>query len=808
MTQQQDFSEERGPRRLRAVEGAEAQPPAPRLPEQQHPPHNNLPLTLSTFIGRELEVAEVKRLVGQSRLVTLTGAGGSGKARLGLAVAHEVVESFEAGAWWVGLAPLFDPDLVPQAVASALGVREAPGPRTPTEALVEDLKTKELLLILDNCEHLIDACAALADALLHTCPNLKILATSREALGVAGEVSWPVPSLSLPNPERLPSVEDLERYEAVQLFVERAKATTSGFELTEENTSAVAQLCRSFEGIPLAIELAAARIKVLSAGQSLERLEESLKLLAGTDRTAPERQKTLRGALDWSYQLLSEQERKLFWRLSLFAGGWTLEAAEAVGAGAGIEGDDVLDLLTRLVDKSLVVVEAGVDSAAVRYRMLEPLRQYGQERLEQGGEAEQVRERHAKHFLALAEEAEPELREQEAWLKRLEREHANFRAALSWALDEQDAQQPEEGRAELGLRLTAALAQGRFWNAYGPNEGRRWLERALAESSGAPTPSRAKALKEAGWLANFQGDYHRSVALLEESMALFEELGDKPGLAAALFYLGMTVVHGRDRERTRALCEAAEALRRELSDRQAIGSLLIFLGIAALNEGDHDRSVALTEEALALNRETDDMRGTAMCLTILGMTALERGDAERAASLYGEEMRLLRGLRDKLGTAYGLRGMAGVAALRGNAARAGRLWGAVEALQEAIGLPLSPFDRSHPDYESLVAAARSQLDEATWEAALAEGRRMTPGGAIEYALSQEGPTQQKETTLLSERELEILSLVAEGMTDSQVASRLYLSPRTVSFHLRSIYRKLDVPSRAAAARAAVERSLI
>ncbi|HET6261324.1 MAG TPA: LuxR family transcriptional regulator, partial [Chloroflexia bacterium] len=318
---------------------------------------------------------------------------------------HEVVEGFEEGAWWVALAPLCDPDLVPQAVASTIGVRETPG-RTLGEALVEDLKTKELLLILDNCEHLIDACAVLADALLHACPNLKIFATSREALGVAGERAWAVPSLALPDPERLPPIEKLGRYEAIRLFCERAKATSS-FELTEENAPAVAKLCRRLDGIPLAIELAAARTTVLSAAQILKRLEDSLKLLAGAERTAPTRQRTLHGTLDWSYELLGEQERKLFGRLGVFAGGWTLEGAEAVGAGEDIEEGEVLDLLSRLVDKSMVVVESGAEGA-LRYRMLEPVRQYAQECLEESGEAGQVRERHARYYLALAERAEQE----------------------------------------------------------------------------------------------------------------------------------------------------------------------------------------------------------------------------------------------------------------------------------------------------------------------------------------------------------------------------------------------------------------
>lgn len=356
-------------RRLRVVEGETS--PVTRAPLR---PSDNLPIALSTFVGREREVADLRRLVEDTRLLTLTGAGGSGKTRLALAVAREVVGRFEDGAWWVELAPLSDPELVPQAVGSALGVEETPG-RALSEAIVEDLRTRYALLILDNCEHLMGACAALADTLLRACPNLKILATSREALNIGGEREWIVPPLSLPDPGRGADIEELRRYGAAWLFLERAKGAVPSFELAGENAPAVARLCRRLDGIPLAIELAAARTKVLSVGQILGRLEDSLKLLTGTDRAAPERQRTLRGTLDWSYELHGEQERKLFGRLSVFAGGWTLEAAEFVGSGGDIEGEEILDLLSGLVDKSMVVAEVGTGDSP-RYRLLEPVRQY------------------------------------------------------------------------------------------------------------------------------------------------------------------------------------------------------------------------------------------------------------------------------------------------------------------------------------------------------------------------------------------------------------------------------------------------
>ena len=536
------------------------------------PPPNNLPLQLTSFIGREREVANLRKLlVGEARLATLTGPGGSGKSRLALAAASGMVEGFEDGVWWVGLAPVSDPDLVPQTVASTLGVRERPG-RSLTEALVAYLESREVLLLLDNCEHLVEACAALADTLLHACPKLKILATSREALAVAGERSWQVPPLSSPD-SRVLAAGELGRFESVRLFVERARYRRPEFKLNAETAPSVTEVCRGLDGIPLAIELAAARVGALSVAQISDRLGHSLKLLSESNRTSPERQRTLRAALDWSYELLDEAERKLFGRLSVFAGGFTLEAAEAVGAGDEAESDEVLDLLEHVIDKSLVVAEAGEEDA-LRYRLLETVRQYGMEKLAEFGEAGRVRRRHAEYYLALAEEAEPELSgsRQGIWLEQLEAEHDNFRAVLGWAL--------ESGEADLGLRLAGAL--GEFWHTHGPlSEGRRWLEMCLSEEDGASSPyARAKALNEAGWITVFQGD--EGTALLEVSLALFKELGDKAGIASALANLGQAAGLYGDIGRVSALREEAEALRREPLDPRAILKLLQFLGAASI----------------------------------------------------------------------------------------------------------------------------------------------------------------------------------------------------------------------------------
>jgi predicted ATPase len=419
-------------------------------------PEINLPLQLTSFVGRERELSEARGLMANSRLLTLTGPGGAGKTRLASAVAFEVAAGFEDGVWWVELAPVSDPDLMPQAVATVLRIDEIPG-RSLTDVIADDLKGLDLLLVLDNCEHLIGSCAELANTLLRACPGLKILATSREALYVAGERIWPLPPLSYPDPHSLPPIEELENIESVRLFVERASYRLPGFALDSINAPAVAEVCARLEGMPLAIELTAARVGTVPLSEIPKRLDRSLGLLSSRDRTAPERLRTLMGALDWSYELLDEEEREVFRGLSVFAGGFTLDAAESVCDGGSIESREVLDLLTRLIDKSLLLVtERGEE---VRYRLLETIRQYALEKLQESGEEDVVRERHAKYYLALAEKAGSKLKgpDQGAWLERLETEHDNLRAALTSAL--------EGGNAELGLRLGGAL--GEFWHLRG-----------------------------------------------------------------------------------------------------------------------------------------------------------------------------------------------------------------------------------------------------------------------------------------------------------------------------------------------------
>ncbi len=601
---------------------------------------NNLPIQPTSFIGREREIAEVKQRLANTRLLTLIGAGGCGKTRLSLQVAADLLEDYPEGVWLVELAALTDPTLVPQAVASALGVREEPG-RSLTETLTDFLKSRSLLLVLDNCEHLVAACAHLATALLRSCPNLRILATSREALGIAGETMWLVPSLSVPSPQRLPTLECLTQFEAVRLFIERATAIKQDFTVTNQNAPAVAQVCHRLDGIPLAIELAAARVKMMSVEQINARLDNQFRLLTGGSRTALPRQQTLRAAIDWSYDLLSESERSLLCRLSVFAGGWTLEAAEAVCADETIDEYEVLDLLTYLVDKSLVVVEE--QSEEVRYRFLESIRQYSRDKLVESGEAAELHRQHRDWFLALAEQAEPELLDQNqtVWLERLETEHDNLRAVLEWS---------ESGKssAEAELRLTGAL--WRFWYVRGYlREGREHLMDVLSRTEALEgiTTERAIALNGAGVLAYAQGDYTAARSLHEQSLVIRRDLGDKRGITASLNNLGIVAEEQGDYEIARSLHEQSLAVGRELGDQGSIADSLNNLGAIACRQGDYETARSLFEESLTIRRQLKDKGGIADALNNLGIIAQAQGDDLAARSFLEESLAIARQLGDK-----------------------------------------------------------------------------------------------------------------------------------------------------------------
>ena len=643
-------------------------------------PSNNLPIQLTSFIGREREIAEIIGLLKNTRLMTLTGVGGCGKTRLGLQVASNLVEDYSDGAWLVELASLSDPTLVAQKVASVLDVEEQRG-RFSNDTLTNYLRSKQMLLVFDNCEHIIEACAALAESLLQACPNLKILATSREALGIAGETLWNVSPLSTPDLRQKPSFQtsDLSLYESISLFTERASNAQPTFTVTENNSSTVAQICSRLDGIPLAIELAAARVKALSVDQIAERLEDRFGLLRGGSRTALPRQQTLEATMDWSHNLLSEGERTLFRRLSAFAGGFTLRAAEAVGNGGYDLEIDVLDGIISLVDQSLLRGEEDPPGQVVssskeasfkkevgepRFTMLETVREYGMERLRESGKEDDIRRLHAHYFMARAEEAEMALRgpEQVAWVRRLEIEGDNLREAFEWSL--------ESGEVEVGLRLAGALRFLWLMSSY-HTEVRGWIEKGLSQSRGVSASVRVKALIGlAGALAAVQGDYGRVVELCEESLALAQELGSKEDIAWSLGFLGMAKLSSGDGSEGIRLLEESIAKARELEDKWSTASLLLIPEYIFLNMGNYGRARELLEESLAMFREAGDNFNIANSLKLLGTAMFYEGDYDRSRDLLEESLDLYREARNTWNSADSLIHLGRVALQQGDYDRA------------------------------------------------------------------------------------------------------------------------------------------
>jgi predicted ATPase/transcriptional regulator with XRE-family HTH domain len=674
---------------------------------------HNVPTYLSSFVGRVGELADISHRLQTSRLVTLTGTGGCGKTRLAVEIAGRLLDEYPDGVWLVELAPIRDAQLVPFLVASTLGVREEDG-RSILSTLVAALRGRRLLLVLDNCEHLVDACAYLVEILLHGCPSVRILATSREALRIAGEVAWPVPTLPTPPSAALLTLDQVASFDAVRLFVERATAVQHRFRLDEGNRGAVAQICRRLDGIPLAIELASAHVPALAVEQIADRLDERFRLLTRGSRTALLRQQTLRAMVGWSFDLLAEQERVVFRRLAGFVGGFTLDAAEAVGAGDPVEGAEVLAILDRLVAKSLVL--ADLRGSPSRYRLLDTIRAYGLERLAESSERRTVEERHAAYYLALAE-----LHEGQVALQEPERD--NLRAALGWFV--------ESGDVAAAVRLFAAMNE--LWTFNGPfAEGRSWLARfrAMPGFVDASDEVRARALMAEARL-ELRRDAAATRGCAEQLLALGRAVGNLDWAQRALHYLAWSSL--KLGELGRAEDELAESLvlAREVGETDFIRSTLILMGDAARLGGDDDLARARYDESRAYSPGGL----SPWQLRNLGFLAVHRGSLAEAEACFRESLSAYRNEAHTLGTVECMVGFAALSVARGNAERGTRLLGAADAALSAIGGSFYPGDSF--ERERALRALHATLSEDAFASAWTEGQAMTPEQAVAYAQADE-----------------------------------------------------------------------
>jgi non-specific serine/threonine protein kinase len=703
--------------------GDEEAPWRVSTPQNPQHPHSNLPATLTSLIGRDQDIAAVQDYLTHPniRLVTLIGAPGIGKTRLSIASARGSLADFPDDVFFVALAPLDQPSLIPSAILQALGYIEKNN-LSPEERLIEGIGNKRMLLVLDNCEHLIEDVTRLASSLLSACSRLKILTTSREALGIPGEWLYSVPALDMPKQYSIVDVETISEFPALVLFAERARAARSDFALNAENIRAVASICSQLAGLPLAIELIAARVKTFSLEQIAARLDDRFALLTSGSRIGPSRQQTLRATLDWSYELLTETERELFRQLSIFVGGFTLEALESVALLDSNQ--SILDALSRLVDKSLLLVE---QQDQARYRFLEPIRQYARDKLNETRDSNLIQDRHLNYYLRVAEEAEPHLYRagQQDWKNRLELDHDNLRVALAWSL--------ESNQIEAGLKLAGALAW--FWHSKGHlSEGNLWLEKILASGSGTQGKERAKALRASSILSTDTGDYIRARALAESSIKLYREIGDNRGAGLVLVDLGGSLHRdGREEEAIESLEESVRLLR-ATGERWEIAYALVWLGDTLFRMGDIERAATNWEESLRLTQELGDHFVMAWSLGGLADVTRVRGDYQRATGMFKESLSLYQRAGDKHGPPYSLEALGLVAVALGDAKRAARLWGAASAWREAINEPLSlTYQR---DYAASITQARTQLGEEVYGSAWSEGHAMSPEQAIALALEE------------------------------------------------------------------------
>lgn len=682
---------------------------------------HNLPLQLTSFVGRGNELAELQHLLAAKRFVTLTAVGGAGKTRLALEVANRSLDAYPDGAWLVDLTPIKDGDLVAGVFGSTLGVHERP--RQPiAETLLEHLRGRRLLLVVDNCEHVIEDCAGLVDTILRSCPGVTLLATSRERLRVSGETVWRVAPLAVPDPQALIDLRELAQYEAVGLFLDRAQLAAAGFEINLENASAIAQLCRRLDGIPLAIELAAARAGSMTPDQILNRLQNRFELLTGGSRAGPARHRTLQAAIDWSHDLLRDDERRLFRRLSVFAASFSLEAVEQVCSDHHLEVDAIAGLLGSLVDKSLVV--ASVEgSEPIRFRMLETLQQYGQARLAEHGEVERLNRSHSEFFVSLAQETSPKLRgrEQQVWHRRLAQDLSNLRLALQWT-----------GGREPDANLRLIIALSGFWYIDGlVEEGDGWLERALSSYS-ARNRLRAEALAHGGLVSYWRDDIETASARWHECLDIYRELDDREGVGQGLRWVGELNEWQGDLEEARRCFDGSLAIAAEAEDDASVADLRRQLGRLAMKEGDHERALGYLQESLAYHERMGDLRLMNIARGYLGLNAIDRGDFVAARFHLEEGLAIARVLDFTIGLATPLMYFAALAAAQGHPSRALRLSGASDALAASVGGVATRLTR--PLVERWLDKSRLELGPRRSAAYWSEGRAMPRERAIEYAL--------------------------------------------------------------------------
>ncbi|MEV5831965.1 protein kinase [Nocardia sp. NPDC052112] len=749
----------------------------------------NLPLELTSFINRRTELAEAKNRLSASRLVTMTGIGGVGKTRLAMRAASAQRRDFADGAWLIELADVSDASLVVDVVAAALGVRDDSA-MPLLEVLTRFLSSRETLLILDNCEQVVDAVAKLTDTLLRSCPDLRILVTSREPLNIAGESVVRVPTLTVPHQDQKPTLRGMPRFDAVTLFSDRAAAAVPGFQIDEGNKTAIAQICAHLDGLPLAIELASARLRSMSPEQILQHLDDRYSLLTRGSRSAPTRQQTLQWCIDWSYQLCTPAEQRLWARLSVFAGGFELDAAEQI-SGADLTPQNVLDVLSALVDKSILVRDEA--DSVVRFRMLETLRDYGRQKLRESGEYQQLRRRHRDWYEQLAVDAEAEWisHRQPDWIARLDREQPNLREALESFLSEDTAE-----AARAGLRTTAALYE--FWlfrGLYG--EGRSWLERALAHSDAQSIPDRVKALRAFIQMAAAHRDFRAAATPLEEAHAL-AEASPTPTIQAQIAHADGTLALSRG-DVTRA-CSSLERAVKILSS-QATSALhvnaLIYLGWALEVRGDLTRADTYYRTLLSITEPCGELFYRCAALRGMGVAAWQQGDGHRAEQLIQNALRLNRRLKSPIAASFSLQALAWVVGGGENGERSPVLMGAAQSIWPAASDVVTTFPNTSPFHEAWKRTTRHILGARKFDAAFRRGQAMGMDAAVAYALGEQHthPTSCTYNTL-SKRERRVADLVAQGLSNKQIAAKLVISQRTAEGHVEHILTKLGFTSRA------------